>query len=228
MSQQILICICGEKIYRTVKEGSVYTCSLHCRRKLLSQIGYVCSGCKLRLSGDKFHWFNDSRYHDGKRRFSFCLDCEKSINKEYKDNNYEKCKIAASKYRNKCLSGSGDEAILWYLKRRIGSYKKTSKELNIEYDINADYLLELFHNQNGKCYYTGEQMEWNNYGCGRGLQSPLTLSVDRLTPNLGYVKGNVVLCGHRTNTSKGARTENEFYVFCKTILDIKNNRESNL
>lgn len=68
-------------------------------------------------------------------------------------------------------------------------------------------------------------MEWDNYGKGRGNQIETTLSVDRLTPKIGYVKGNVVLCTGKSNTSKSDRTELEFYSFCEKVLATKNERE---
>jgi len=45
---------------------------------------------------------------------------------------------------------------------------------------------------------------------------PDTMSVDRMTPEKGYTKGNIVLCCHIANKAKGRMNIDEFYIFCKT------------
>ena len=130
------------------------------------------------------------------------------------------------KWRDRNLSAGGDKALIWYLKRRIGSYKKKSKELGLVCDIDANYLLEIFHKQDGKCYYTKEIMVWDNFGVGKGNQSHLTLSVDRLTPSLGYTKGNIVLCTHTSNCTKNYSTEQEFYDFCERVIVVRNSKRN--
>lgn len=44
------------------------------------------------------------------------------------------------------------------------------------------------------------------------------ISLDKLTPELGYVEGNVVFCAFRVNTMKGPLTEAEFYKSMRAIL----------
>lgn len=219
-----LSCICGKSFSRKVRDGQVYACSRECRRKLLDKIGYQCAICRERLPANKFRWYDDARYHIGKKRCGYCLDCEQERNREYNDSHHEENRKSQSRYRERCLSAGTDEALLWYLKRRLGAYRKTSSELGVECDFDANYLLDLFHKQDGKCYYTQEIMEWNNYGKGKGHQRQSTLSVDRLTPTLGYVRGNIVLCSHLSNTSKGARTEDEFYAFCEKVISVRSER----
>ena len=80
-------------------------------------------------------------------------------------------------------------------------------------DLDVDYLMGLYATQKGFCFYSGVEMY-----CGPRIW-PHTMSVDRLDPKLGYVKGNVVLCTYESNTSKGMRTEAEFYTFCARVLE---------
>jgi hypothetical protein len=49
-----------------------------------------------------------------------------------------------------------------------------------------------------------------------------SLSLDKLDPKLGYIKGNVVWCTYLINTMKQDMTEKEFYDFIQTILEKKN------
>lgn len=172
---QRIVCICGKTIYRNVRDGQVYACSRECRRKLLEEIGYQCSICKDRFPRIKFRWFDDARYAEGKRRFPYCLDCEQDKIQVYRDSHLEDIREQHSKWRKKCLSVGGDTALRWYITRRLGAYRKTCKELGVECNIDTDYLLELFKKQDGKCYYTSEIMEWDNYGKGRGKSTTLNI-----------------------------------------------------
>ena len=68
------------------------------------------------------------------------------------------------------------------------------KNRNHNYDINLDYLIEIWKKQEGKCIYTGIQM---NLPDGVKKGTPLTASLDRIDSSLGYLKGNVqftILC----------------------------------
>lgn len=62
------------------------------------------------------------------------------------------------------------------------------KNRNHNYDIDLEYLMELWNKQEGKCIYTGIQMILP-HGVKRG--TPFTASLDRIDSSIGYVKGNV-------------------------------------
>jgi len=53
-----------------------------------------------------------------------------------------------------------------------------------------DYLLSLWEKQQGLCYYTGEFMNLKGYK----EKDPRACTVDRIIPDIGYVKDNLVLC----------------------------------
>ncbi len=98
--------------------------------------------------------------------------------------------------------------------------------MEVECDFDTDYLLSLFHNQNGRCHYTGLDMLWDNYGKGKGHGSPDSMTVDRLTPAEGYVRGNIVLCTLKANMAKNDRTEDAFYAFCEQVLKVRAERQA--
>jgi len=60
------------------------------------------------------------------------------------------------------------------------------------------YLIELWKAQEGKCFYTKENMDLTGYPQG----NPFAFSVDRIVPELGYVKGNIALCCSIVNRIK--------------------------
>ena len=64
---------------------------------------------------------------------------------------------------------------------------------NHEFNITFEYLLELLKSQKGHCYYMKNQLL--SYGSFLDYQC----SLERLDPNKGYIKGNVVLCSLEMN-----------------------------
>ncbi len=175
---------------------------------------FYCSKCNLTLPKNKFYWSKSQG------RYSYCQECKSKARKKYHKQNKQKARQRHNKWRKKCLDEGGDKALRWYFTRHLGSYRKKTREKNLpKMDIDSDYLVELFHSQNGRCYYTNKVLEWNNYG--KKKASSISLSVDRKVPERGYIKGNIVLCTYFSNTSKGKLTDQEFYDFCKTVLAFK-------
>lgn len=93
-----------------------------------------------------------------------------------------------------------------YLRDKANRLCIRSRNAGRDYDLTPEYLLDLYTVQNGLCVYTEEPLEFT---LGRGSQSR-SLSVDKVDPHGGYVKGNVVLCTRRANTIKHNMTVEEF------------------
>lgn len=84
--------------------------------------------------------------------------------------------------------------ILAYLSKRLSCMRGKDSAC----DFTKHDLLEMYESQNHLCFYTGEALVW---GTGnRGI--PSVLSVDKIIPNKGYKKGNVVLCCNWINAMK--------------------------
>lgn len=92
-----------------------------------------------------------------------------------------------------------------FLHYRFADLKSRCKKYNIDLDITVEYLEYLFEMQEGKCFYTGLPLptKQQKYGIEDNL------SIDKVVPELGYVKGNVVLCLMRANTIKHNQTLEE-------------------
>ena len=82
----------------------------------------------------------------------------------------------------------------------------------MNFDLDYDYLIELWNNQKGLCYYTGQLLSLS-----RERKNADGVSLDKLTPENGYIKGNVVWTTRLINLSKGNRNEIEFLEFCQTV-----------
>jgi len=115
-------------------------------------------------------------------RFSYCLDCRR-----------------AQLYSK--LNGNVES----YLKDRWNRLVIRATKNNTPIDITWEYFLDLYKRQDGKCFYTDIVLVCR-VGEGKSRHS---LSIDRIDNNLGYIKGNVVLCTNQVNTAKGDFTLDE-------------------
>ena len=88
-----------------------------------------------------------------------------------------------------------------YLKHRQRALKSRSREAGIAFDLPGAYLAELYEQQQGKCFYTDEEMKVY-FGTKKSGARRDSLSIDKIIPERGYVKGNVVLCIMRANRVK--------------------------
>ena len=103
-----------------------------------------------------------------------------------------------------------------YIRKRLFGIKCRCKKNEIPYNLDANYMEELWNNQNSKCYYTGLIMDDSMKTLG--FQSWNSPSVDRKNPSLGYVQGNVVWCIFGVNSFKQSLTETEFEFYLKNIV----------
>ncbi len=182
---------------------------------------YKCTGCGVEDAGELFLWYFSKKRNCYCRKPK-CRECTRAYDswrrntspdlrpkylegvKRYWDSLREKDPV---KYRIKC---------------NMGGYRKRSRKEKVPYNITVEYLIALHHKQQGKCYYTGK-----DFAPVTGLtkKSSQSMTLDRLTPSLGYVVGNVVWCLDRANTAKSNLVEEEFYQFCKHVLAVKGSRK---
>ncbi len=101
-------------------------------------------------------------------------------------------------------------------RRRV---KANGRELN----INLEYLKKLWEQQEGKCPYTGWELEnfaatslWNNHQL-----HPKTASLDRIDSTLGYVMGNVQFVSVMANYAKRDFHELQLLEFCNAVFDYR-------
>lgn len=132
-----------------------------------------CSKCKLVLHIDNFQFGRKGK--DYQYRFSYCNECRK-----------KQCYLNLNNDLNKFLSNT-------FNRSKLRAVKK-----GITFTISKQEYINQFNLQNGLCFYTDELLicKVNN------KLSRNSLSIDKIDPDKGYVKGNVVFTTHRINTCK--------------------------
>lgn len=85
-----------------------------------------------------------------------------------------------------------------FLKYKFSRTISYSRRKGVKCDLDLEYFLYLYDIQQGKCFYTDMEM---TCCAGKGIMRS-ALSIDRIIPENGYTKGNVVLCCNIINMSK--------------------------
>jgi len=89
----------------------------------------------------------------------------------------------------------------------------SSKARNLTHSITQQDIKDLWEIQNGLCYWLGIPMSEENTGV-RVLNK---VSLERINPNIGYEKGNVVLATTFTNLGKSDNSPTDFEYFLDSI-----------
>ena len=118
----------------------------------------------------------------------------------------------------------------WYsvvkvLSENLTSSKKRAAIMKWEFDLTLPYLASLWFKQKGRCALTDIIMD-----CVGGSlinKNPYRCSIDRISSNRGYVKGNVRLLCHWANNSKSTWNDKIFNEFVSnTYLNFSKKSEN--
>jgi hypothetical protein len=136
-----------------------------------------------------------------------CITCSKNQGSVYRN---DKAALISAKKKARREKYKND--IKYHVQEKIATWRKASC---VPSDLTVDYLVNLYNQQGGCCYYTGEKMI---FGWADGKVRPQTMSLDKLDPDKGYIKGNVVWCCYLANTMKQNMDEKTFYSVLQNIL----------
>lgn len=111
------------------------------------------------------------------------------------------CNTCRKQQQNENLRSSPEK----FLKDRYNRLKRKCLKNRTILTITFEELYDQYVSQKGRCFYTDEIM---NVTVPSGLRKDC-LSIDKVIPQLGYIKGNVVLCIWRINSIKSDATLEE-------------------
>lgn len=94
----------------------------------------------------------------------------------------------------------------------LGRVKNRAKNKGWEFQLTVDYLVKLWQDQDGKCYYTGLDLTIRK-------KQRNTYSIDRIDSNKGYIDGNVCFCCASVNRMKMDKSLPEFLFLCNKITN---------
>lgn len=93
--------------------------------------------------------------------------------------------------------------------------KKRAKDKGLPFDLDLDYLFSIAPDS---CPVFKVDFKW---GRMQGPRHRYTPSLDRIIPDLGYVKGNVVFISNWANIIKLDATEKELYAVADWLHDAR-------
>lgn len=165
----------------------------------------------------------------GKRRCSYCKEILPLD--EFRKDGHGKwarlCKKCANESARVLFARNKSNPTLeFFAKEKVSRIKSRIKRRGITCSITHQDFMDIYNEQNGKCFYTGKTMDIN-------LSSIYSASPDRVNPNKNYEKGNVVLCCMGVNFMKGTLQLSEFENFCGNVvkhrgIDIANATAENM
>lgn len=143
------------------------------------------------------------------------FDIHRKVNDVYQ---YEgKCKPCRQNYR-RTLKKRIVTDTNWYFRKLICQIRHRAKSCDLQFNLTAHDLQTLWTVQDGKCFYTGEVMDFSaNNGARRSPHIDFP-SVDKVIPELGYVVNNIVLCKWGVNRMKNNLTKDQFVAFCRQVV----------
>ena len=102
------------------------------------------------------------------------------------------------------------------LRHRAKAARARAVRFQLPFNIDADYLLELWEKQDGKCALSGIPFVLSD-GSGSRKQ-PFRPSVDRIRPTRGYVRGNVRLVATIVNFGMNKWGLKDFLIMCRAVV----------
>ena len=117
--------------------------------------------------------------------------------KEYREKNKEAIAANKKEYYVKQITNMDNHS---FFLRRYQVYRRKSKNLNMDFNIDASYLKEIFPTDK-KCPALGMPFKVGYEG---GVSN--SPSLDRIDNSKGYIKGNVVWVSMLANTIKTSAT----------------------
>ena len=132
-------------------------------------------------------------YKYGKRNL-----CQKCRNKQY------------TKYNKKRVEKKP-------LQYAVLSLKGRAKQRGLAFDLTPEYVKQLWNECGGICPMTGVPMLKKSY-----VNDPFSMSVDRLDPKKGYIKGNVRLISRWYNIARSNWGDKFVLEMCQRVIKIGN------
>jgi hypothetical protein len=136
---------------------------------------------------------------------SLCRACERKQAKVYR----AQPGARATKQRYNIAHASD---IKLFVQERMSRWRKQTPGS----DLTVNYLIDLYHQQGGKCHYSGIALDFST---PHRHASPHSMSLDRIEPEKGYRCGNVAWCTYFVNTMKGPLCQTELLGLLRRIID---------
>ena len=143
--------------------------------------------------------------------YSYCRECKnKYLSERYIPST--RVKLSDEEINEKNIARINISRVDKWARHLVNSSRHNAKRYGKDFDIDENYILELYEQQNHKCFWYGVKLEpslLNKY--------PTKPSLDRLDCDKGYVKGNVVISCMAANLGRNSCDPEVFQKFCEQL-----------
>ncbi|GIV43855.1 MAG: hypothetical protein KatS3mg035_0978 [Bacteroidia bacterium] len=196
-----------------------------------------CWICKIEkdLTSDNFN-------KDSVDRLGFqkaCKTCQRERMAKYRKENKEYFKSKQKEhYKKEDNPARYQKYKLQYLERRASQSKSVrgklydlleaargrAKKNNLEIDIDLNFLLDLYTQQEGKCKLTNIDFTFKRREDGVHF-NPFNPSIDKINPFGGYTKNNIRLVCTIVNLALNNFGEDSFKIMCEAYINNSKNKK---
>lgn len=164
-----------------------------------------CTRCMKEKSNDQFGTQIYKRHGVVLSRLrSWCQDCCSSRHRREEKRIY---------LRNR------EWPLISYLRKLANMKKCKMLRDGVDYNISADFLFDLYQKQEGRCALTGRLLKWRTkIQRTSHITEPDSLSIDRIEPAKGYVRGNVRLVTWQINHARAMWPDTDLIALCRDVL----------
>jgi hypothetical protein len=106
------------------------------------------------------------------------------------------------------------------LAQRLHKFKARALEKKLPYDLDLDFLVNIFPKDN-KCPVLGLELKM---GGNKGIMNPESPSLDRIIPEKGYTKDNVIWVSVKANAMKSVGTVDDLEKVAKFYRRLENEK----
>lgn len=167
----------------------------------------LCKKCNIYKPATTEHFLKNKKGF----LYSYCRECKN----KYLSDRYipsPKIKLSDEELRINKLNRYYNEKINDWARLLVNTARHNAKRYGREFDIDTNYVLELYENQNHRCYWYGIKL-----APSLTHRDPSKPSLDRLDCSLGYVRGNVVLSCMAANIGRNNCEIEVFSEFCNQL-----------
>ena len=121
------------------------------------------------------------------------------------------------KYQLNARANAGTDIGPWLSTTILKDSAKRARNNSWSFDIDRDYLIRVWHSQQGLCAVSGVAMQTESGT--RENKNPYRASLDRIDNSKGYVIGNVRFVCHWVNNAKSTWDQTVFDDFVNNIVE---------
>lgn len=213
------------------KDGRNNVCSECCKKSYKKKI---CELCNVIIDIDFIKTYNTKNY---KKIHGFCRQCRKKLRKMQElyggktctkcnlskpfgdfphhkhtyDNFDSWCKLCRKNYKHEI-----NQSLDTHIRKKLRMIKEDRRKL--ENNLDLQFLIDLWNQQNGKCAISGKLM---SHKANPRMHNLTNGSLDRIDSKKPYFKNNVQWVCWIVNRMKGENSVEDLLEWCKIILKHK-------